>query len=383
MEKAVVKLQMRTAKLRKEAEGAKAVGDADSAASLTEEADQLARDEAPILARLGMAQLGMGMPANAERNFRRAVELEGDDKPSLQLLAQVLTQTGRAHEVPPMLQEVVEKNPQSPQAHVNYAMSLMQAGKKDEATKAFEDAIANLEDSALPKRFYAPVLAQDGDLDRAMDLYEDVLEVAPNEVPVLLEYAQTLQNANRAFEVPKVLRDVLNTDPDANTKAHTQAWLIRLEQPKRVEAVDAAAKKLQDGDADGALKELKPLKNWLGDFFELWMHLADAYNRVGDYKEAENAAQQLLGIFPGCEPGYALLAAALHGQERDQDAYNFLRMAMANNPSSLTIALNLAQSCMWTGNIEEGRALTRQIREATGNDENIGKILDSIEDEVV
>lgn len=381
MEKAVVKLQMKTAKLRKEAEGAKAVGDAATAEALSLEADQLANDEAPILARLGMAQLGMGMPANAERNFRRAVELEGDEKPSLQLLAQVLAQTGRSHEVPPMIKEVLDKNPSVPQTHVNYAMSLLQAEKKDDAIKAFENALNTLEDATLVKRFYAPILVQEGDLDRAMDFYEDVLEVAPTEVPVMLEYAQTLQNANRAFEVPKVLRDVLNTDPDPNTKAQTQAWLIRLEQPKRVEAVDAAVKKLQEGDAEGALKELKPLKNWLGDFFELWMHLADAYNRVGDYKEAEIAAQQLLGMFPGCEPGYALLAAALHGQERDEDAYGFLRMAIANNSNSLTIALNLAQACMWTGREDEGRALIKQIREATGNDANIGQILDAIEGE--
>lgn len=383
MEKAVVKLQMRTAKLRKEAEAAQAAGQTEEAASLAAEADQLANDEAPILARLGMAQMGMGMPANAERNFRRAVELEGDEKPTLQLLAQVLNQTGRSHEVPPMLKEVLDKNRQSPQAHVNYAMSLIQAGKKDEGIKAFDDAIATLEDSTMPKRFYASLLAQEGDLDKAMDYYEDVLEVAPNEVPVLLEYAQTLQNANRSFEIPKVLRDVLNTDPDQNIRAQTQAWLIRLEQPKRVEAVDAAAQKLQDGDAEGALKELKPLKNWLGDFFELWMHLADAYNRTGDYAEAENAAQHLLGMFPGCEPGYALLAASLHGQDRNEDAYNFLKNSLMNMPNSLTIALNLAQACMWTGNIEEGRSLTKQIREATGNDPNIGKILDSIEGEVV
>ncbi len=376
MEKAVVKLQMKAAQLRKESQSA---SNADEKAILAEQAEQMAKDEAPILARLGMAQMAMNMPANAERNFRRAVELEPAEKPTMGLLAQVLTQTGRAHEVPPMLKELLDSQPENAQNHVNYAMSLLQAGKKEDARRAFEVAIEKLEETTLPKRYFAAFLAQEGELDPAMDYYEDVIEVVPNDVQVLLEYAQTLQNANRNFEIPKVLKDVLALDIDPNTRSQTQAWLLRLEQPKRVEAVASAAQKLQEGDAESALKELKPLKNWLSDYFELWMYLADALNRVGEYKEAEQSANQLLTMFPGCEPGYALLAAALHGQERSEDAYNFLRMALANNQTSLTIALNFAQAAFWTNRTEEGRALVAQIREATGNDEQIGNILDQME----
>lgn len=376
LEKAIVKLQMQAARIKKEAA---AESNSEVAETLRVQAEAMARDEAPILSRLGIAQLNMGMPANAERNFRKAMEFEGDDKPSLALLSQVLQQTGRAHEIPPLWKEVVDKFPQSPQAHVNYAMSLMQAGKEDEGVKAFETAVSSVEEPTFPKRFYAPVLAQKGDLDRAMDYYEDVLEVAPNEVPVMLEYARALEQANRAFEVPKVLRDVLNTNPDQNTRAQTQAWLVRLEQPKRVESLESAVQKLQAGDAEGALRELRSLKTWMSDYFELWLHLADALNRVGEYREAEQAAVTLLNMFPGCEPGYALLAAALHGQDRNEDAYNFLRNSMANMPGSLTVAINLAQAAKWTGHHEEATALIRQIREATGNDENLAQILDSIE----
>ncbi len=380
MEKAVVKLQMRAAKLKKDAEAAKSKGDENLAKELEAQAAASANDEAPVLSRLAMAQMGMGMPANAERNFKRAVELEGPDKPSLPMLAQVLGQTGRSHEVPALWKEALDGNPKNPHFHTNYAMSLIQAGKEEEGVKVFENALATLEDATIPKRFYASYLAQKGDFDRAMDLYEDVIEVAPKEVPVLLEYAQTLQNANRAFEVPKVLKEVLALDIDLNTKAQTQAWLLRLEQPKRVQAVDDAAKKLQEGDFEGALKELKPLRNWLADFWELWLHLADAYNRTGEYKEAEQAVNSLLTLFPGCEPAYALGAASLHGQGRDEDAYHFLRNAMGHMGGSLTVAVNLAQAARWVGKNDEASALVKQIREATHNDPNIGKILDQIEE---
>lgn len=376
MEKAIVKLQMAAARFRKQAETEK---NPEVAETLLAQADACLRDEAPILARLGIAQMNMGMPANAERNLRKAVELEGDDKPSLAALSQVLAQTGRGHEVPPLWKDVVDAQPANPQAHVNYAMSLLNSGKEEEAIAAFEHAIETVEDTTFPKRFYAPILAQRNELDRAMDYYEDVLEVATDDVTVMLEYARTLEQAGRSFEVPKVLKDVLSKQIDPNTKAQTLAWQIRIEQPKRAETVASAAQKLSEGDAEGALRELKPLKNWMGEYFELWLHLADAHNRLEEYAEAEQAAVQLLNMFPGCEPGYALLAAALHGQDRDEDAYNMLRNAMANMNGSLTIAINLAQAAKWNGHHEESLALLKQIREATGNDPNISQILDGIE----
>ncbi|MBS1712937.1 MAG: tetratricopeptide repeat protein [Armatimonadetes bacterium] len=379
MEKAIVKLQMRAAKLRKEAEAARTAGNPDEAAELEQQATAAANDEAPILARLGIAQVQMQMPANAERNLRRAVDLEGDDKPSLGLLSQVLSQTGRAHEVPALWKDMVDKFPQNPQFQVNYAGSLMQAGREAEAMRVLDTAVESVEDATMVKRVYAGILAQKGELDRAMDYFEDVIEVAPEDVQVKLEYAQTLQNANRSFEVPPVLRDVLNKEIDPNTRAQTQAWLLRLEQPKRVEAVEAGAKKLEEGDPQGALRELKPLKTWMSDFWELWMHLANAHNQVGEYKEAEEALSHLLGMFPGCEPAYAMLAASLHGQDRDEDAYNFLRNGLAQNTGSLTLALNFAQACMWTGRDDEGKAIIGQIREAMQGNEEVMKILDSIE----
>jgi Flp pilus assembly protein TadD len=212
-----------------------------------------------------------------------------------------------------------------------------------------------------------------------MDLYEDVLDVAPTEVPVLLEYAQTLKQANREFEVPKVLRDVLATNPDPNTKAQTQAWLIEIEQPKRVEAVEAAGKKVEAGDALGAINELKPLRTWLADYWKMWAVLASAYNRAEQFEEAEKAAVQLLNLFPGCEPGYGELATALSGQGREQEAYNMLRNALAAMGNSVPIALNLGFAAKRIGNTDEARNLAKQIREATGNPEGLRDVLDQLE----
>ncbi|MEZ5163012.1 MAG: hypothetical protein R2688_04540 [Fimbriimonadaceae bacterium] len=144
------------------------------------------------------------MPVNAERNLRKAAELEdGEDSPSLELLSNVLGQTGRLHEVPELWHDVVRQNPQSGRAHARYAISLFQANRREDGIKAFEEALTTVEENAWVKRYYAPVLSEEGDVDRAMDFYEDCIDMAPADVPLLLEYARTLDKANRQLKFRK------------------------------------------------------------------------------------------------------------------------------------------------------------------------------------
>jgi tetratricopeptide (TPR) repeat protein len=355
------------------------VGAHGPAADMFEKSLQMEQDEAWLYSRLGMAQMYLGMPVNAERNFRKAIEMEDEEKPTLDLLAAVLQQTGRAHEVPAMRKEVLEKNPQNPHLHVKYAAALMDAGRQDEAIAAFEEATETLEDPIVVKRFYAPLLVQREEFDRAMDYYEDCIDQAPNDIPVLLEYAQTLQQAGREFEVPKVLRDVLASNPDPNTLAQTTAWLIELEQPKRVEQVEAARAKMEEGDFESAIRQLKPLRNWLADYWKLWALLSSAHNRLDEGKEAEEAAVRLLNMFPGCEPAYGELVAALGQQGRHDEAYNIMRNVASNMPGSLPIHLNLALAAKRAGHEDEARQIAEQIRAAVGDNEQIAPILAEIE----
>lgn len=359
-------------------EAYQSVGNMAKAADYFEKAAALDETEPAIFSHLGLAQMQLGMPVNAERNFRKAIELEGEEKPSLDLLSMVLTGTGRAHEVPPMWKAVVDEQPQSGRARAKYAASLHAAGKEDEAIAAFEEGLA-LEDNAFVKRIYAPILAQKGEHDRAMDLYEDCLDESPNDVALLLEYAQTLHAAGRTFEVPKVLRDVLSSNPDVNTRAQTLAWLVELEQPQRVKVVEQAQERMQRGEFEPVLRELKPLRNWLADYWKLWAILSSAHNQVKQYAEAEDASKRLLELFPGCEPAYGELVQALTGQDKSEEAYLIMRMAAGNMPQSLGVHVNLAIAAKRAGHGDEARHLAKQIREAVGKNEELEPVLAEIE----
>jgi tetratricopeptide (TPR) repeat protein len=359
-------------------EAYQAVGEAQKSADAYEKAIQLEPNESALYTRLGMAQMGMNMPVNAERNFRKAVEMEGEDKPTLDFLAMVLQGTGRAHEVPALWKTQVEAFPQNAQFRAKYGVSLMQAGREEEALEVFEKALQETEENAIVKRYYAPLLAQKKELDRAMDLYEDVIDVAPNDIQVLLEYANVLKEAGRDFEVPKVLRDVLASNPDANVRAQTQAWLLEMEETRRTEVVDSAAKKMEAEDFEGAIRDLKPLRNWLADYWKLWAMLASANNRLGQHEEAEEAARRLIEIFPGCEPAYGEMVNALHGLGRDEEAYNLMRYVAQHMSQSVPVHVNLALAAHLAGHKEEAKNLARQIREAVGPNQELDKILEEV-----
>lgn len=335
--------------------------------------------EPAILIRLAQEQLALNMPVNAERNLRKAADIEEGEMPARDLLSMVLVQTGRGHEVPELWHEAMRKFPQNGAAHAKHAASLYNANKKEQAMKAFEDALTTLEDPTFVKRFFAPVLVKEENLDRAMDLYEDVLDVAPTDVTVLGEYAQTLSAAGRDFEVPKVLRDILAANPDPNTRAMAQAWLIELEQPQRIEAIKDATERAEKGDFEGALAQLAPLRAWLADYWKLWALLASVHNNLKQFDEAERAARKTLEQYPACEPVYGELCTALSGLGRDEEAYHLMKVALGNMPNSLLIAINYAMAAKRTGDREEALHVARQIRQATNNAENLRSVLDEIE----
>ncbi|MCG9895098.1 MAG: tetratricopeptide repeat protein [Fimbriimonadaceae bacterium] len=356
-------------------------GDANKATTLLERASRLVPDEPAVWTRLGMVQLQQNMPVNAERSLKKAIELQNSenfDPTPYDVLTHVLGQTGREHEIEPLFKGLIAKHPQSGPGHARYAQVLLQTGKVEEAKTFMDQAMGSLDDNLAVKRVYAPLLRDSGDFDRAMDFYEEILEDEPQNVPLMLEYADTLMKGDRAFEAEKVLRDVIEIS-DPQTRAQAQAWLIELEQPKRVEMIQAAQKKADDGDVAGALADLKPLRNWLQDYWKLWALLATLHNRVEEFLPAEEAAKQCLTIFPGCEPAVSELANSLGGQKRHDEAFDLMRQAIQAQPGSIPIAIQYGLAAKRVGQTEEARNVARQLREALGDQGELEQILAEME----
>jgi tetratricopeptide (TPR) repeat protein len=356
-----------------------ALGDVNRAADAFEKAIKVSENDAPLYTRLGVVQMQMGMPVNAERNFRKAISMENPDRGANDALAGVLMQTQRGHEVPAIWKALMDKDDQDAEAHAKYAIALRTIGRVEDGDRAFEQALELVDENLPVKRYYAPYLAESGDIDRALDFYEDFLDANPNDVPTLIEYINTLEKAEREVDVIDALKQLLASNPEPNTRAQAMAKLIDLEQPKRVESLTLAQEKLQTNQPEEALQILRPLRNWLADHWKMWLLLASAHNRLEQWTEAEEAANHLLRIFPGCEPAFAELAGSLNGQNRHEDAYRLMQFAVQQVPNSMPMVVNLALAAKRAGYVDEAKNYARQLREVVGPNNELEAILAEID----
>lgn len=356
-------------------------GDPNKGSELLEKASRLAPEQPAVWTRLGLTQAQLGMPVNAERSLRKAIELtnaDNFDPAPYDILTTILGQTNRIHEAPKMWKEVVDAQPQNGIAHAKYAAALMANENRKGAIEFLEKSLTTLDDPIMVKRVYAPLLRQEEDFDRAMDFYEDVLEEAQDDIQLKLEYADTLIAGKREVDAIEVYRDISQNAPDQNTKAQASALLLELEQPQRVKIVQEAAEKAET-DVEAAIRDLKPLRNWLADYWKLWVLLASLHNRAGEFGPAEEAANQALGIFPACEPAVNELVNALTGQGKTQEAFELASAAQQAMPQSLPMAIQLGMTAKRVGRDEEARNLARQIREAVGQNDELEPILREME----
>lgn len=333
-------------------------------ASLENTIEGEARREPSLYTRLGQAQMGLGMMANAERSFKKAIEWEGPEKPTMEILAAMLSQLGRKHEVPGLWRLILDKTPDNPYAWTKYAMSHAASNRHDEALRAFEEGLEKTSGHPFIKRWFAPFLVARGEVHRALDFYEDALEENPDDVLTLMEYAQALQRSDRNHEAVDVWKKLLEMDISPDIRAQALAGIYEAEHPKRAETIRRAQGKIESEDFAGAIADLEPLTEWMDDYWKPWAMLASLYNRTNRFSDAERAAKKTIEIYPGCDPAFCDLSVALTQLGRAEEAYRILRSVVQMRPTSLPVVLHLGLTAKKTGRREEARQLAKIIRDS-------------------
>jgi TolB-like protein/Flp pilus assembly protein TadD len=108
----------------------------------------------------------------AEREFRRAIELDPSFGPSYGNLGALLAVLGHPQEGLTALAREVELDPLSPIAHARLAHNLANAGRLEEATRECDKALELDPDFLEALETRAAVAAQSGDVGRALEAFE-------------------------------------------------------------------------------------------------------------------------------------------------------------------------------------------------------------------
>lgn len=164
-----------------------------------------------------------------------------------------LMRAGRAEDAARLYRQVVEANPQRPDAHNNLAVALKAAGKTEQAIRSYRRAL-KLDAAYATARFnLARALRDIGDVDGALSHFARLRQEHPEDGRVLGEIIETLANAE--FSKPSMIARRLFLDlfqrRDVDLQRLSQPAIRLLRTNRRLaEAMDAAARCFPDGAPD-------------------------------------------------------------------------------------------------------------------------------------
>jgi len=129
---------------------------------------------------LGNVFLKKGGYDEAERHYRKAIQIKPYDVLAYYNLAYLLHIEGRVDEAIGCYRWVVQLRPSHADAHNNLAMALMSEGRSDEAVKHFEKALVIKPEDIEIHYNIALALAGQKQIDRAVSHLKKALEIKPD-----------------------------------------------------------------------------------------------------------------------------------------------------------------------------------------------------------
>lgn len=202
---------------------------------------------------LGLALQNAGRLEEAQRHYRRALEIHPGYPFALNNLGNVLRRRGAAEEAEALFRAALQERPGHPSPHINLGNLAMDRGDFAAAERSYREALALSPETVDARYNLAKALERQGHVNEAVKEYARVVEQRPDE-PLFLN--------------------------------------------------DLGCARLTAGDAVGAERDLRESlrrKNWEVS----WYNLALALEAQGRAAEAVAAYDSALALAPGLEPARA------------------------------------------------------------------------------
>ncbi|HVH47009.1 MAG TPA: tetratricopeptide repeat protein [Labilithrix sp.] len=164
-------------------------GDMNGAKAAFEVAVQKNPKQADAYHYLGLVNDQTGQKADAEKNYRKALELKPDLDESATNLAAILIEAGKYDEAAGLMKKAIAKNPKSAALQVNLGMALSGKNDVDGANKAFEEAIKLEPNNGIHVVTYAGHLARNSKKDEAITKLKQAEKISANDAGVLASVA--------------------------------------------------------------------------------------------------------------------------------------------------------------------------------------------------
>lgn len=288
---------------------------------------------------LGKASLETRDFAAAEKELRRALELEQPAEAVLPLLARAMTELGQ-HEA--LIKDFGNRSLAEPQAQATFQTLLgdayLRRNDRAAAARAYASALAAKSDYAPAKLGQATLTALEGKLDTALAEADAVIAAAPKSANAHALRADLLLSQGDRTGARKSLEAAVQADANALPPRLALASLLIDERD-----FDAAAQVL-----DGARKAAR------GDLRVSYLAAMLAYRR-GDMAKAREQVQQVLKVAPEHPPSLLLAGAIDLRDGQLVAAENSLRKVVARAPEHAGARQLLTQAYLRMGQPAKAR----------------------------
>ena len=284
-----------------------------------------------------------GRLREAETLCRQILEANPDHPDALHLRGVLALQAGHGDEAIRFIERSVELNPNNADALNNLGLAFTSLGRQVDAVAVYRKAIALVPDFAQAQSNLGDAFIAEGNPEEAIACYEHVLESHPHEPQILNNLGNALASLGNLKDAIAHFRHALEASP---------------EDPVILTNLGNALQ--EDGSPEEIIKAFERALVADPDFVEAHSSMGKALKKLGRLEEATSCFQRAVDLNPDFLDAQDNLIAALKEGGFLHEAARTLRKSISDNPNNAEDHFRLGMIVYEIGELEEAEKHYRQ-----------------------
>lgn len=299
-------------------------------------------DYPEVLSNLGLVLKKSGDLAGAANSFRRAFELKPDYYEALQGFVGTMRELHQEAELASVVQDIVERNPLSPELYQIQGGVFSALGKLDMAIVCYERALQCQDKISLSYLGMGSCLRAQGKLKAAVESFNKAIEADSSLTDAYYELGNTLLEMDEGHRAVEVFRKLVKLQPTVS-EAHSNlgAALQRLGQLQEAAACFRTAIVLRPG------------------FAIAYNNLAGVLNNLGQLDASIANYQRAVELDPGYAQAFTNLGITLSQSGRTEESIAAFERALDIDPNLVEAEINLALAYATLGQLKRALLMLR------------------------
>jgi len=253
----------------------------------------------------------------AEALYQQVLQQDPNHPDALHLLGAIARQTGKKEMAADFITKAIAARPMEPVYYNSMGLVFRDQGKLDEATACYGKALSLKPDYSETYYNLGNVLQIQGRLDEALDCYRKTLSFKPDDANTYNNMGNVLLAQGKTNEATLSYKQALAINPN-HAETHSNLGYALQAQ----------------GEFENAIASYRLALVLRPDSAKVYNRLALALKQHGSCGEAISSFQRAIMIEPGFVEAYVNLAALYIDYGQFEDAQRFLSMALRIEPKN-------------------------------------------------